>query len=220
MKRASHRSFQFFLALFFLLTFTNNPIRVDAQPASVEIYLPSITRSPLHWNKMSNGLPDDWVRDILINPSSPHEILIAYRDSGIYRSADHGQSWSEVWGFAQASDPSVRQLAVSKSNPNILYATINRVRSTNRAPAGGHLALRIWRWVGGRCRSCCPDQFIGINADVPLTFTRPKMLVRPDERIYQWDHGMFRPSIITPDKIYAGGNTIYRITLGDTCLSA
>ncbi len=177
MKRASHRCLQFFLAFIFLHSLAGNPIEAVAQPASVEIYLPSVTRSALNWRAMTNGLPNDWVRDILINPTSPHEILIAYRDLGIYQSTDHGQSWSEVWGFAEATNPSVRQLAVSKSDPNILYATaINRVlRSTNR----GSTWTNIWPVAntgGGWAIAVDPVDpdhvFIGINADVPYQRVR------------------------------------------------
>ena len=217
MKRASFRCSQFLLVLFFLLTLSHNPIRVEAQPASVEIYLPSITRSALHWQKMTNGLPDDWVRDILINPSSPHEILIAYRNSGIYKSSDHGQSWNEVWGFSQATGPNVRQLAVSTSNPNVLYATaLNRVlRSTDR----GETWADIWPVSnpgGGWAVSVDQDDpdhvFIGINATVPnnvyetedggLNWEAKNLSVGATEGIISL---AFDPFV--PGKIYAGGNT-------------
>jgi len=217
MKRAYHRCLQFLLTFIFLHTLAGHPIEVGAQPANFEIYLPSVTRSALNWKAMTNGLPDDWVRDILINPSSPHEILIAYRDSGMYKSADHGQSWNVVWGFAQAPDPSVRQLAVSKSDPNILYATaINRVlRSTNR----GSTWTNIWPAAntgGGWAVAVDPVNsdhvFIGINADVPYnvyetedagkTWIEKNLSVGSTEGIISL---AFDP--ITPDKIYAGGNT-------------
>src|SRR5262249_7594177 len=51
--------------------------------------------------------------------------------NGIYRSTDGGQTWSLVtgpWGVATtASSPFGRiELALSRSNPNVLYASIAR----------------------------------------------------------------------------------------------
>jgi hypothetical protein len=55
------------------------------------VFLPLLAR-PAQWHRLENGLPDDWIRDIAICPTSPHEILVAFRDMGVYKSADDGLS--------------------------------------------------------------------------------------------------------------------------------
>ena len=217
MKRASQHCLLFLLVLIFLLSLADNPINVGAQPASVEIYLPYAARQALQWKKVAYALPEDWVRDIQINPSGPHEILIAYRNSGIYRSSDHGLTWNEVWGFAHVINPYVRQLAISPSDPNIVYATaINRVlRSTDR----GMTWTNIWPVTydsGGWAIVVDPADFdhvfIGINANVPYnvyetedagqTWEAKNLTVGPTEGVISL---AFDPLI--PEKMYAGGNT-------------
>lgn len=205
------------LSLLFLYSLAGKPIQVTAQPANVEIYLPLVYSKPYSWKQVTSGLPLDWVRDILVNPTRSHEIYIAYRDFGLYKSSDHGQSWKEVWGFNEATDPSVRQLAVSPSDPNILYATaVNRVlRSTDR----GENWTNIWPVTnsgGGWAIAVDPIDsdhvFIGINADVAFniyetedagqTWEAKNLSVGATEGIISL---AFDP--ITPGKLYAGGNT-------------
>lgn len=217
MKKAFPRWLYFLTVILALLSLPGNTSSAVAQPEAFEIYLPSVTRPAFNWQKVTSGLPDDWVRDILVHPEGQHEIFVAYRDSGIYKSSDHGQTWKVVWGFAQAPDPSVRQLAAAPSDPSILYATaINRVlRSTNR----GESWSNVWPPAysgGGWALAVDPEDadhvFIGINADVQFniyetenggqTWEAKNLSVGSTEGIISL---AFDP--LTPGKLYAGGNT-------------
>ena len=179
-------------------------------------YLPMIVR-PREWVKLISNLPADWIRDIAINPSSPHEILIALRDNGIFKSSDRGRSWRAVYSFGQTSSPSARIIAFAPSDPNIVYAgVINKViRSDDR----GETWTSVWpAGIAGGGWGLAVDPvdpnhvFVGINAELHYNIYEtidggqnwtPKNLVIGDQE------GIISVAISPEilDQVFAGANT-------------
>jgi hypothetical protein len=179
-------------------------------------YLPLIVR-PKEWVKLDSNLPVDWIRDITINPSTPHELLVALRDNGIFKSGDRGRTWRAVYSFGQTNSPSARIIAFAPSNPNIVYAGIinNVIRSDDRG--------ETWRSVwpssipgGGWGLAVDPVDFnhvfVGINSEIPYNIYEtidggqnwiPKNLIIGDQE------GIISLAIspVNPDQIFAGANT-------------
>ncbi|OGO12134.1 MAG: hypothetical protein A2Y53_02095 [Chloroflexi bacterium RBG_16_47_49] len=132
-------------------------------------YLPIVSKQ-IYWVKSESNLPQDWIRDITINPSIPHEMLIALRDNGIFKSEDQGLSWKAVYSFGQADAPSARQISFATSNPDIVYATV--INNVLRSSDGGETWSKIWPAElpgGGWGLAVDPEDpnhvYIGINAD-------------------------------------------------------
>lgn len=45
------------------------------------------------WSEKSNGLPEDYVYDLAIDPNNPSIMYTAMHRTGVYRTTDGGQSW-------------------------------------------------------------------------------------------------------------------------------
>jgi hypothetical protein len=70
------------------------------------------------WQPLESTLPGDWVRGIAINPAPPHKLPVAFRNEGISKSVDGGQSWHRVY------EGSTRQVAFAPTDPSVVYATV------------------------------------------------------------------------------------------------
>jgi photosystem II stability/assembly factor-like uncharacterized protein len=186
------------------------------QQVGNSVFLPTVFR-PGQWVKLNSSLPDDWVRDIVINPAHPNEMLVALKTYGIYKSADSGQTWHVVYGYFQANDPSARLISYASTNPDIVYATVasNVLCSTD----GGETWAETWPYPqlgGGWGLAIDPTNanhvYIGINNDVPInvyettnggqTWTPKNLSAGPLE-------GIISLAIDPTDTrvIYAGANT-------------
>jgi len=76
------------------------------------------------WNSATSGISSGenvaWVAPIVAHPTTDGTFYTARQR--VYRSTNNGGSWSAVSGNVNGSS-SVREMAISKSNPQILYAT-------------------------------------------------------------------------------------------------
>ena len=66
------------------------------------------------------GLPHPWVDELIVHPTDPSIVYEIVDTSEVYRSEDHGTTWTTVWDeFAFSS---VYSLAPAPSDPDVIYA--------------------------------------------------------------------------------------------------
>jgi len=58
-----------------------------------------------------------WVTPYIIHPSSPATLYAGYED--VWKTIDRGDSWTQISSFV--SDDKIRSMAISASNPQVLY---------------------------------------------------------------------------------------------------
>lgn len=80
-------------------------------------------------------LPNVFTTDVAVSPSSPRIVYAATFQDGVWRSADHGQSWRKT-----RLDDVVMSLAVHPTRPNTLYAG-TRLQTITKSTDGG----RTWK---------------------------------------------------------------------------
>jgi len=69
------------------------------------------------------GLPHPWVDELVVHPISPSIVYEIVDTSEVYRSEDHGATWTTAWDQFQFN--SVYALAPAPSDPDIIYACKN-----------------------------------------------------------------------------------------------
>ena len=88
------------------------------------------------------------ILDIAFHPQNPDLIFMGTRSSGIWKSIDTGQSWEKIYDKSRVLDPSadVYKIAVSRSNPQILYAALFQDRRGRvlRSSDGGNSFREIY----------------------------------------------------------------------------
>lgn len=65
------------------------------------------------WEKKSNGMANDYVYDLGIDPNDPNTIYAAMHDTGVYKTSDAGNTWVEKVNWLIHRD--IRSVAI---NPN------------------------------------------------------------------------------------------------------
>lgn len=65
---------------------------------------------------------DKGVTDVAIDPKTPGTVYVGVDGAGIYKSTDSGATWTELTGSLPADHIGRISLALSSSNPNVLYA--------------------------------------------------------------------------------------------------
>jgi hypothetical protein len=186
--------------VFFPLAFTNH----KAEP-------PLLT-----WQKLNKNLPDDWVRDIAINPAN-QDIIISFRNNGLYKSTDLGYSWREVYGYSHDNNPFTREVEFSKSNPDIVYA--GKQTDVLRSEDGGETWVKtLPREIPGGGWALAVDPIDPYHVFVGINYNAPYHIYETHNGGETWEPGnltlpaeegvisiAFDP--YTPDKLFAGGNT-------------
>ncbi|OGU71412.1 MAG: hypothetical protein A2V93_00170 [Ignavibacteria bacterium RBG_16_34_14] len=80
------------------------------------------TNGGTSWNDAVSGIASEnvaWVAPIIAHPNNSGEFFVARQR--IYRSTNNGGSWTAISGNVNGSS-AVRELAISKSNPTIMFA--------------------------------------------------------------------------------------------------
>ncbi|NWF49220.1 MAG: T9SS type A sorting domain-containing protein [Ignavibacteriaceae bacterium] len=82
------------------------------------------TNNGVNWYSSTSGINNNenaaWVAPIIAHPGENGVFFVARQR--IYKSTNNGASWTAISGNVNGTS-SVRELAISKSNPQILYAT-------------------------------------------------------------------------------------------------
>ena len=178
-----------------------------------------------------NGLPHPWADELVADPVDRGTVYEVVDIADVYRTTDGGASWDRIWpGFRFSS---VDALAVSASNPNVMYAVKNGFGLFKTENAG-----RRWRFL----HQSGVDYTYGItvhprNPDIVFSGCNPKpfedaaVLRRSLDGGSSWESVLEVPGSggITsvaidpgdPDTVYAGsvgleGGCVYRSTDGGT----
>lgn len=106
------------------------------------LYYGSIYRTIDYWGSkthITGSLPGSgaWCTPYLIDPTNDQTLYVGYSD--VWKSTDQGNNWSQISN--QGSTTDFRNMAISVSNPNYIYAAswVNIYRTTN---GGG--AAQVW----------------------------------------------------------------------------
>jgi hypothetical protein len=104
----------------------NNPNLVIAGCAYAGICI--LTPPDSIWQLSSEGINEAVIRSIAVAPTNPEIIYISMSSVGIWRSTDGGNTWStnpqnKTWRKWHATEYLPPGLAVSPTNPDVVYAT-------------------------------------------------------------------------------------------------
>ena len=76
------------------------------------------------WGQALNGINQNesvtWVAPIIAHPTISGTFYVARQS--VYRSTNNGASWTAISSYVNGSN-AVREMAISKSNPSVMYAT-------------------------------------------------------------------------------------------------
>jgi photosystem II stability/assembly factor-like uncharacterized protein len=75
-----------------------------------------------NWSRVDQGLEQDWIRVILVNPSDPRTIYVTTSSRGVLKSGDGGKSWKEINVGLATQDRDFRALVMDPRDPTHLYA--------------------------------------------------------------------------------------------------
>jgi photosystem II stability/assembly factor-like uncharacterized protein len=82
-----------------------------------------IVRSTNGGTSWTQPLAVSWARDLVADPTNPDELYCTVWQNGIYRSTDAGATWNQLTNGLPAAGTYTRvNIAISQSNPNVLYA--------------------------------------------------------------------------------------------------
>jgi photosystem II stability/assembly factor-like uncharacterized protein len=99
------------------------------------------TDAAASWRRIENGLTDNYISVLLIDPTNPN-ILYAGTRKGVHKTTDGGNTW----GLSNdgMTTLNIRAMALSPLNPLIVYAGTNEsglFRSTDGAKTWTHVPL-------------------------------------------------------------------------------
>jgi len=104
----------------------NNPSIVYAAVREATIYSPTLhypggvyksINGGSNWFRMSNGLADDYVYDVAIDPNNVNVLYTAMHKTGVYKSIDGANTWFSVNNNIHYKD--VRSIAINPDNSTI-----------------------------------------------------------------------------------------------------
>ena len=147
------------------------------------IYVSRYGGSRSTWRERNNGLKDLSgmnIHDIAVHPTKPGTAYAATNDSGVFVTADYGETWRQVIrGLLQRPrDLSVRALAIDPQNPNRIYAGVAKGGIYVSTDAG-----ETWRLI-----SAGMDPYASIYA-IAINPANPKVVVAGD-----WHSGVYHTS--------------------------
>jgi photosystem II stability/assembly factor-like uncharacterized protein len=93
------------------------------------------------WTAVNDGLVEDWVYGLAIDPQRPDLIYTALHTEGVYRSGNGGKNW--FWLNSGLDDSSARTFAINPFNTPEIYVGTWHGDSIYRSLDGGGL-WRIW----------------------------------------------------------------------------
>lgn len=85
------------------------------------------------------------ITDLLIHPNNPNQYYIGTSVGGIFRTMDAGGSWNPI--FDDIGSPSIGDLAISKSNPSVVYAGTGEANAS--ATSGSFFGTGVYKSVDG-----------------------------------------------------------------------
>ncbi len=115
--------------------------------ASLDSGVIKSTNSGANWFTSNSGLTYNHLQAMAISKSNPNIIyvgtdsLTSAQDKGVYKSTDAGAHWINVTNDGFTADRSVQSIAVSPTNPDIVYAGV--FNATHDATDG------IWKSTNG-----------------------------------------------------------------------
>ena len=96
------------------------------------------------WVDRSQGLPNELVSDIAVDPQSPNTVYALVQSYGLYKTVDAGVTWSVVAGA-----PAGSKFAVDPGNSaNFLLATNNLLYESRNAGVSWTTSVGQYAWVG------------------------------------------------------------------------
>jgi photosystem II stability/assembly factor-like uncharacterized protein len=72
-----------------------------------------------NWTKHNNGLSEDWVYSIAIDPSNPQTVYAASHSMGVFKSTDGAASWKAM--NKGIGDQAGRAIVINPQNPQVIY---------------------------------------------------------------------------------------------------
>ncbi len=92
------------------------------------------TNGGAYWSEKNtglNGYTSNWVNSLSIDPDNPSTLFATVGSTGIFRSADGADTWTEVYNIASGDD--VYCTAIDPSDSSVVYAGLNSaiIKSVN-----------------------------------------------------------------------------------------
>lgn len=160
------------------------------------------------------------IRRLVIHPTNG-KILLAATSNGLYRTADAGATWTQIWAT------STYDVEFQHNDGNIVYATTNQVmKSTNAGVAfaaltascpGSRYNIEIARSNTKTLYTLCTNGTVQKSTDAGSTWSTT---TAPGVTLYGYYDNVLAVSPIDANLVYVAGFDIRRTTNGGTTWGA
>lgn len=160
------------------------------------------------------------IRRLVIDPTDP-KILLAATSSGLYRTADAGATWTQIWAT------STFDAEFQQNNGNIAYATTTQVhKSTNAGAtwsnltatcAGSRYNIEIAKSNPKTLYTLCTNGTVQKSIDAGATWST---VTAPGVTLYGYYDNVLAVSPIDEKIVYVAGFNIKKTVDGGTSWSA
>ncbi len=130
------------------------PVEARLQAAAVardKYQISGLAKAQTAWLEAGPSNIPGRITDLAIHPAYPGTLYAASAAGGVFKSTDHGTSWSAI--FDQTDVQSIGAIAIHPDNPNILYVGTGEANSSGDSYEGTGVYKTIdggviWDWVG------------------------------------------------------------------------
>jgi photosystem II stability/assembly factor-like uncharacterized protein len=122
-------------------TLVTDPVRPGTAYAGTTNGLFRTTDAGISWQRIENGLSDNYISVLLIDPTNP-AVLYAGTRKGVHKTADAGDTWARANNGLTTLN--IRAMALSPLNPQTVFAGTNGsglFRSSDGAQTWQHVPL-------------------------------------------------------------------------------
>lgn len=169
------------------------------------------TNGGVSWNKSSQGLGEDWVYDIKIDPTNPATVYAASHSTGVYKSTNAAGNWAAINNGI--TDQSTRCLVIDPTHPATVYVGSWHYGGVFKTTDGGNSWMPVDNNLNAKIYSLNMDP---TNPNIIYaTGYREGIFVTEDGGSYWQSGGLY------PDMVYNvmvdphQGSTLFAGTMGD-----
>jgi photosystem II stability/assembly factor-like uncharacterized protein len=163
------------------------------------------------WVKSINGITEDWIYDIKIDPGNHHTVYAASHSQGVFKSTNGAASWQ--LSSHGISDRSTRSMVIDPTNPSIVYVGTWHYGGVFKTTNGGISWIQTNNGLNHKIYSLHIDPK---NSSIIYACTYRKGIMVTNDAAHSWHSAGLYPDLVYNVMIDPNNhNVLYAGTLGD-----